>query len=386
MSIRTLNGLVLPRRPEFTRDIVSIPERRTANFNDEYDFHTLFYDAFYVQRRDALCLICPPLLNLEKIFRSAQWRADGRRLRIAALYPHKRFVEVWMRGAAKAPRELRFTFDDVDARAAVSPGESELFAGLRCGVVKSRNNDLNWIRDWAEYHVKVHGLEGVLLFDHGSDRYGVEDVEATLLSVPGVKRACVIPSPYPFGPTTDDNALFLQVGELNIARLRFFARAAGVLVCDIDELVAPSPDGSVFETARKSFLGYALFHGSWRYPETHDGEDGPRLHREHVLKRVGQPDCQTKYCVRPQGLSGAAHWDIHGSIRGSLKPLLVTSRLHYWHCYGVSTGWKVDRSDVQQAGLALHAHTAAVMSDVFPAPVRAPEPVGAGRTLEFESA
>lgn len=384
MSIETLNGFTLPPRPVFARDVVSRPERQTGNFRDEYDFHTLFYDAFYSRSRGALCLICPPLLNLKPLFCGGQWSTDGKPLRISALHAHKRFVEVWMRGVV-APREVRFRNRDIDARIPVSPEEPNLFAGLNCVVTKSRNNDLRWIRDWADYHVKVHGLEAVILFDHGSDRYTVQDVEETLLSVPGIKRAVVIPSPYPFGPTTDDNALFLQVAELNIARLRFLSRAAGVLVCDIDELIAPTSEGSVFEIARRSLLGYALFKGSWRYPDVEDG-DPMRAHSDHTLRRIGQPDCSTKYCIVPSGLAGAVHWDIHGAIRGTLKPHLVTSRLHYWHCYGISTGWKIDRSDVNHHNMARDTQMAAVMDQVFAptAHAAAPTPISAQR--EFSAA
>jgi len=373
MSIRMLNGLVLPSRPEFKREIVSQPQCRTGNFDNEYDFYTLIYDAFYSVSRGALCLICPPLLNLESIFRGGEWRADGKRLHIASMHPHKRFVEVWMRTQG-APRSLSFKFGDVEASIPIQRSEPSLFANMRCAVVKSRNNDLRWLRDWTQYHVKVHGLEGVILFDHGSDLYDVEDVEETFLSVAGIKSALVIPSPYRFGPTTDNNALFLQVAELNIARLRFLTLADAVLICDIDELVCPSPDGSVFETTRKSLLGYTLFHGSWRYPEVSDPAS-PRLHQHHMLKRLGEPDCQTKYCVRPRGPVGAIHWDIHASVRGSLKPMLVTPKLHYLHCYGISTGWKIDRSRVQRQNLVADREAASIMDLVF-----APDQVRAATT------
>jgi hypothetical protein len=378
MTIRTLNGLVLPSRAEFKREIVSRPELRSGNYNDEYDFHTLVYDVFYSVDRGALCLICPPLLNLKSIFRGAEWRAGSKRLQIASMHSHKRFVEVWM-AADAGSRSLNFSFGDVEAEIPILRSEPWLFANMRSAMVKSRNNDLRWIRDWTDYHVKVHGLEGVVLFDHGSDLYAIEEVEETILSVAGVRRALVIPSPYRFGPTTDNDALFLQVAELNIARLRFLARAAGVLICDLDELVCPSPDGSVFETTRKSLLGYSLFHGSWRYPEARD-PGARRLHLHHTLKRPGEGDCQTKYCVRPRGPVGRVHWDIHASLRGSLKPMLVTSKLHYWHCYGVSTGWKVDRSRVDPQDLAIDQEAAQIMRDIFSTrQPRAPQPSTAAR-------
>lgn len=364
MAIRALSGLVLPNRPEFKRDIVSRDELRVGAFNAEYDFNTLVYDAFYVPERGATALICPPLLNLKHVFRGADWREGPTKLRLAAMLEHKRWVEVWMRGA-RLGRDIAFEYDDFDARITPSHCEPELFSGLCCALTKSRNNDLRWLWDWADYHARVHGLEGVVLFDHMSDRYTAADVEATLSSVPGIRSVCVIESAYPFGPTNDNNALFLQVAEMNIARLRFLPRAAGVLCVDIDELVAPSPDGSVFATARKSPLGYALFRGSWRYPQP-AAKSRPRLHRDHVLRREGERDCQTKYCIRPKGLFGNVHWDIHGSVRGFLKPRLVTTKLHYWHCWGISTSWKNDRGEARGEGLVVDEPLAHFLNSAFP--------------------
>ncbi len=343
-----LNGLVLPPRAEFRRDIVSREELRGGDFHDKYDFHTLVYDAFYVPSRRATALICPPLLNLEPIMREARWSANGQPLRITALYPHKRFVEVWLRGADN-PAELQFEYGDVKATIPVARAEPEAFENLRCVVTKSKNNDLLWIKDWAHYHVKTHGLEGVVLFDNASDRYSAEDVEAALNEVQGLKRVHVISAPYTFGPYSDSNARFLQVAMLNIARLRLLSKAAGVLSIDIDELVTPSPDGSVFETARRSPIGYTLFIGGWRYPEP-GAEQALVRHQDHIYRQKKEKlwswearSGTTKYCICPKALAGIIHWDIHGSVRGSLKPLLVTKKVRFLHCRAISTSWKYDR-------------------------------------------
>ena len=65
---------------------------------------------------------------------------------------------------------------------------------------------------------------------------------------------------------------------------------------------------------------------------------------------------------------------------------LVMSKLHYWHCYGISTGWKIDRSDVNHHNMARDTQMAAVMDQVFAptAHAAAPTPVSAQR--EFSAA
>ena len=261
VTISSLNGLTLDAKYRRDANIASVAAE--TDFAQHYDFRTLFYDAFHVSHKRAVCLICPPLLNFKPSVQRARFRDAGGALRGPAIHSHKRFSEVWLSHASGSGR-LNLGFDGEPLSAQISPDENQSFANLNCAVIKSKNNDLQWIYDWADYYVKVHNLQGLVFFDNCSDKYDLPDIAATLAKVAGLRRAVVVSAPYTFGVYAFNDTLFLQVALLNIARLRFLARARAVLCVDLDELVAPMSEGSVFDATVATLLGYLLFEGRWR--------------------------------------------------------------------------------------------------------------------------
>jgi hypothetical protein len=228
----------------------------------------------------------------------------------------------------------------------------------------SKDNDLQWVRDWTQYHVRVHGLQAVLIFDNNSSRYEPSEILATLTSVSGIQQAQIIPAPLPYGCKRYGDARFLQVGVLNIARLKFLSSAAAVLCTDIDELMRPVGREGIFAATRKSPLGYLLFRGRWR--DAKAPTNGARLlHSGHVYRREDDLCPATKYCIDPQGLCGFSHWDVHGAVRGFLKNYLTTSKVGYWHCRQLSTNWNHARSTIEADGLEIDPDTASLFRECF---------------------
>jgi hypothetical protein len=362
VATATLNGAILngDHRRAVNVSLASTPR----DFADQYDFDTLFYDAFYVQRRRAVCLICPPLLNFQPGMERARFWSEGAgSLDRPVIRNYKRFSEVWLHGGGGAD-VLHFCFEGQSGQAVIGSDETKSFAGLNCAAIKSKDNDLRWVRDWTEYHVRVHGLQGLVFFDNASSRYGVDELVAVLSEVEGLRRAVVIPAPYKFGVYSLNDTMFLQVGLLNIARLRFLSRARAVLCLDLDELVAPTPEGSVFDTAMRTPFGYLVFEGCWR--EAMPGANEPVRHSDHVFEPHDSRVRNTKYCICPGKLAGGSHWDIHGAIRGRIKKLFVDPRVRYWHCRQISTGWNRRlRQAPDGAGLRQDETTSDLFRQVF---------------------
>lgn|GEM_PF-1188211 len=344
VTISRLNGLTLDAKYRRDANIASVAAE--TDFAQHYDFRTLFYDAFHVSHKRAVCLICPPLLNFKPSVQRARFRDAGGALRGPAIHSHKRFSEVWLSHASGSGR-LNLGFDGEPLSAQISPDENQSFANLNCAVIKSKNNDLQWIYDWADYYVKVHNLQGLVFFDNCSDKYDLPDIAATLAKVAGLRRAVVVSAPYTFGVYAFNDTLFLQVALLNIARLRFLARARAVLCVDLDELVAPMSEGSVFDATVATLLGYLLFEGRWR--EAAPDAASPARHRDHIFETDAAHIRNTKYCICPGKLAGASHWDIHGAIRGEIKKLFVDPRANYWHCRQISTSWGPHRPNLANA-------------------------------------
>lgn len=375
MAIEVLNWLKLPGSLGIERDVPM--ELRNEHPDFQYDFRTLFYDAIFVPQSRSICLICPKFLNLSAVVKDGQFSSKDQRLKPRFKCQYKRYDEIWLR-CSGVPDSLRFRFDSFDCEVPVGIQDKETFRGLRCAVLKSKDNELTWIKDWAEYHVKVHGLQGLVFFDNASEKYSTEDVHNALLKINGLEKVRVLSAPFPFGAKriSKNTRQFkcLTLGLLNIARLRYFQSAAAVLCTDVDELVAPTPEGSVFALAERSPFGYIVFRGHWRYPQPMNTQHV--RHGDHVYASTNDRFIgNKKYCICPKGLLRFLRWSTHSvmytgflknsAIRKAFRNALVKSRIEYWHCRKISTNWKYLRDVPQSNQLKLDPGAKRVLDRVF---------------------
>ena len=371
MPIASINSLVLPDGGPWLRDH-AIPEgSRERDYDDRYDFHTLAYDVVSLPQFRAVCLICPRLFNLEKLLRAGRFTSEHGRHRILKIHRLRRYDEIWL-WAPRTPRRLTFTQGDLEITCAVTPQNRDIFRGLRAATTLSKNNDLEWIRDWVTWHVRMHGLEGMLVYDNGSDRYGVEDLDAMLGGIPGLQAHRVVSAPHRFGPHGHAphafRSNFLQPALLNLARVRFLSRAGVVLQADIAELFVSDGEDTVFDAATRSPFGYALFEGTWRYaPEV----AGPRpSFRDHVQCDPSSSRPETKYCICPRRPFGVIHWEAHGVVKGFMKKKFIRPDIRYLHCAQIATHWKSGRGLQTRERLVNDPETEAKLDSVFPRRIR----------------
>lgn len=318
------------------RDAIIAEVVQPEGFAEAYDWTTLWYDAVRIGGR--IFLICPKLLNLTGLARGAALRLDGHPVR-TRLRRHRRHDIVEITATGEAAR-LSTSFGAWTGESGISADMTEIFAGLNASLHISRNNRLDWIADWARFHIAEHGLEAMLLMDNASDAYPPEAILEALAPT-GLKRAVVLRVPQPYGPVRSKNggggAKFLQPAMLNLARLRFLARARAVLNADIDELVW-SRGGSVFDAAVASRLGIVAFAGEWRSPAA--GHEGPHAHADHIHAEADAAPCPTKYCLRPDGWRGTLGWDVHRPMLPLPAGWLRHADFGYWHCRAITTNWK----------------------------------------------
>jgi hypothetical protein len=310
-------------------------DQRPEGFEAAYDFHTLWYDT--VRIGGALHLICPRFYNLAPLL--ARLRIDGARPKGLRLRRFRRH-EIVRLAAPEGARRLGLALGDWRAESGISADGAAFFEGLNASVQISRDNRLEWIADWARFHVGEHGLEAMLILDNGSAAYPPEAILEALAPV-GLTRAVVLPVPQPYGPTRGKSggggAKFLQPAMLNLARLRFLRKARAVLNADLDELVW-SRAGSVFDAAVAAPLGLVSFAGVWRQPPPRTAP--PFAHAQHVHERKGHWPCPTKYCIRPDGPLGRLGWDVHRPETWLPVGLRPRADMGYWHCRGITTDWK----------------------------------------------
>lgn len=341
-NVIALPGVLMPEDGPFRRH-VRPPGRRTPLYEDRYDRRTLIYDAVRMPL-DGVCLTTPRLLNLWPVLRDGLQR-DG-----AALSRHLmrrrtflRFEQIMLRGAAQG---LTLDLGQSPQPLPLRDSGAPLFADLRVVMAVNKDNALDWIADWAAFHVIRHGAEGVLVFDNGSTAYGPHDIAARLSTVPGLRRAVILSAPFPYGPADkggrfDVPPRFFQTAMFNLARRDLVARARSVLSVDIDELVG-GPDGaSVFEAAERHPLGMLTLPGHWAFPAP--DAQGPQPQRVHLWGADPSQPCHPKWCIAPGGLMGYVAWNVH-KPGGPLPPVLTTRHgFRLYHCRATSTGWKAGR-------------------------------------------
>lgn len=333
---------------------------RQPDYDLKFDFQTVFYDCFQdAEDGDQIVCIGPPLSNLAAQVTPAITRAFGKRwlsrTRVRSL---DRVSELRLRPS----RQIADLSGDLFAQSSLvpQPNLSELFRGRRVIMTKSRDNDLVWIRDWADFHARHHGCDAVLLYDNRSTKYGVADLHATLASVPGIATAVIVEWPFNMGPSgggaspkawVSANGVrhefwdsdFSQYGVLQHARHRFLTFADAVLNCDIDELVLTTSRQSIFDLARRSRTGYLSFGGIWIENAAVEDRGDARRHRDYVHRRAPDPRYTTsKWAVVPSRCPPHAQWCVHW-ISGLAADDEASAQAELRHFNAITTNWRETR-------------------------------------------
>src|SRR5918996_1186162 len=353
---------------DLDRDPIRIPPRplslRHEDYDDHYDFTTVSYDCFWNTTGDAIILVGPPLLNLE------------RDLDLAIIaYPSMAPCELALRHVflgcqivAKPPAGttgLIMRTGRSESFIAPQPNLCELFRSRRTAVTLSRNNELTWIRDWAIFN-KYHKCDGILIYDNNTDAYSNNDLYDYLEPIADGMRIVVLNWPFKYGvpdwrlPVSYGmlDSLYCQAGMLEHARLRFLAHSSSVLNTDIDELVLTEGGSSIFELVEGSATGVLAFGGVWveNYPITPQGSARqPPRHRDFAWVRTGdQVGCETKWAVVPSRVPQAAQWHVHRIL--GMPPSDCRQTVELRHFKAINTDWTVDRNrsqDLRTAGRAI---------------------------------
>lgn len=343
-SIIPLSGYRLPLSGAHHRKYTRPASRRTPHYLERYDAHTLFYDCVYLDDEGGFLFTAPRFLNLWPLFR-AGLRLHGQPVRKLNRRTWLRCEQVFVPGPKGA---LSLMIDGTFVNFTVRSSLGDEFDNLDCLVAVSKNNDISWICNWGKFHAAAQGTQGIVLFDNGSTDYALGDLADRLAAETGVQRIVIFSAPFPYGPADrsgrfDVSPRFFQSAMLNLARRDAFARAAGVLSVDIDELVTGPGAQTIYEKTRRNPLGMCTIRGSWVYADPQ--QTGSAGQEAHVYRASPERPCNFKWCMRPQGVMAQVFgWSVH-KVGGALQHLFTHQRDHHMlHCRATSTSWKSDRT------------------------------------------
>ncbi|WP_226018591.1 glycosyltransferase family 92 protein [Novosphingobium sp. FKTRR1] len=334
---------------------------RNATYDARFDWLTLFYDVYRVDRH--VVMQGPPLLNLFEPLRASTLLRGSFR----PVFPRARHVsrnkrgEIWLRSNAE---QLPIDGPLGTFTLTVQPNLSDAFAGRRVLLTLSRNNAPRWIEDWIRFYAAEHGADAVLLYDNASDVYSAQDLQAQLRAAFPAMPIIVVPWPFPYGPqggaagAVDGveapwDSDFCQTGTLQHARFRFLLKARSVLNVDVDELVLSDQGRSIFAATETSRAGFIKFPGRWISAATTAPRDAATCrHADFVLSdRTVSAACPPKWCIVPSLRHARRHsWSVH-NVFNAPHNRTVSSEFTFRHMKPISDSWKEDRAPhpVQEA-------------------------------------
>ena len=335
----------------------SARSERPAEFYKAFDTKTLFYDCFWDADGKRVLLVGPPPYGLDLKSATFTARPSGDRLQ-ARFWPSLSTMITELPSAPSGTTSIEVALAGEQFSLQVQPNASAELAGKRLLFTINKNNDLAWIREWAEYHARLHGTEAIVLFDNASARYDVREVHGVLASVPGITHVGVHHWPYSFGPF--DPALkanpywgrFLQIASMSVVLRRYGEHAYGLLDCDIDELAGTRSGASIYDLAHHSRGGLVVFRGTWIEASGQGARH--RDYMEHLSDPKAAHSPQRKWALDPTRPGGRRlsvhpywHW-IEG--RAWFSKSMPDDAL-YWHFKGINTNWKQDRTKAPDGAL-----------------------------------
>lgn len=346
-----LSALSLDPAGKYRREPRRPPHLRPPGFDDEFDWFTIFYDVFRAADANAIWFVGPPTWALTNKIGTAI---------LEATHTAPPDITIWSMDRCnrfRAPCDastLAFGAGAIPRTITVQPNCCEWFRGKRVLLTKSRNNELQWIRDWAQFYVRNHGCNAVLLYDNGSSRYGRNDIDHALSGIPGLDTVAIVDWPYKYGPGGGPprsglwDSDFSQYGTLEHARHRFLAYAEACIYVDIDELVLTNDRSSIFERVSRSGTGFIAYNGSWIENVRAEPFDAERRHAQFLYRRTSQTEIvEPKWAVVPARCPREAQWRVHG-ITEMKSDEVESQGVSLRHFRAINTNWKLNRWQPEQ--------------------------------------
>jgi hypothetical protein len=337
-----------------------VPEKcQIESYFDRFDATTLWFDAIWAKGK--VWLICPRLNNFKSALKSGQILLDGKPVR-PRFKTYRRHTEITL-SAPNCPKEVEVQLDGWTGRTRVKPTDSETFAGRNVLITLSKDNELDWIEDWARFYVEQHKADAVLFVDNGSTTTTPEQIEAALRRG-GFELVKVMTTPLRYGPKGAppyaNSELYLQTCVLNALRLGHLSTARAVLSLDIDELVSPQSQ-TIFDRAVESRFGYVRFRGRWVHMDP--ALEGMPHHGGHSFTLPDSDRCPPKWCIVPGGPLGMWYWCPHGLEKFAIDSFFVDKNWQHLHFFNLTSGWKVPGRLMSQPGIVFDQGVKKILSD-----------------------
>lgn len=241
----------MPIKPEFfhipeswkiLRDIKSSKESYSQysfgkTFDETYDYDTLFSGV--LKHGDTLVITAPPFLNLREFVNDTVIINDG------YCDIKLQFHDLDRSGVAIAKINKNSTHlyithnNDSPIQIEIESLEIERFKDKKILFTMIKNDPKDWILNWVQYHHKIYGINGFVIFSNNSDDYTCEELENYLKS--DSYELTIVDWEMKWGvngPPWDSD--YCKIVALQYLKYKFAYEAEFVLNLDIDEYFVSS--------------------------------------------------------------------------------------------------------------------------------------------------
>ena len=205
----------------------------------EYETHVIFYDIYLSENGRKILMSAPPILNLrEHLFPfevlDKENRIISKSIKIKN-YERSCLISVKLNQTlhTDVSHKLRVKFRNGLAEE-VEVGRLSLSPVFLQMATLQKNNPINWIKDWIEYHEK-QGVNRFLIYDNGSADYdGIKDMLGNLYCE---AELVLIRWPYKYGTLRNHRNKFCPNAQRNHS-IHHFNNAEWTGFFDIDEFLS----------------------------------------------------------------------------------------------------------------------------------------------------
>jgi hypothetical protein len=368
-----LNKFLFPKSWGFKRTPIRPTELQVLNFDQNYDYDTVWNDIIQLNQQ-TLLLIGPPLYSvanwimtqcqfIDSVGNTMQWQYhEMDRVAYICISTTSYHKEITL----KTPYDEHVLYVDYPRRH---------FENQKVIVTISKNHPIEWLKQWIDYHRVVHNVEGVLLYNNRSTIYTTEELSIALQRRDMTVE--ILDYDVPFGamgggtwewqgksgdflPWDSD---FSQYVMLEHAKWKYLWCAKLAINADTDELLIVK-NGNLDGVADYCATGEhsaLLYDGVWIEPV--DGSTGtiaknipPELrHFSHYWYTTGGDGrgIGVKWLLNPQR-NLQYQWHLHKTY----GPHVKTSEIAFGHFFAMNTNWSYTRdeflgnhSDLQELSL-----------------------------------
>ena len=338
----------------------------------QYDSKTLFHDVFLAANKETLICIGPPFVNIgpplsikhkgQSLNFTMPFLADKR------ITSHKYItvitvIYISLKGIQRHDKlsiTMKFKDFDIDIPYPLSSTPLDKKVNLMLAAMQ-KDNPLVWIKDWCQWHSRVHGVQRIILYDNGSSvEYSIKKLSKELAELD--VEILLVHWPFPFGPHRSRENRFTHLGAFNHCWLFWGHLNRWCINMDIDEYLYLESSSSLQEYLRQRYLAPVIYLDS--YLALPEKKRMNRLLRSFdcTLRYPRMRNNNFKYIYQPERVLYSHH---HGAINKvdnfskwkyrfirfwrKIRNLsfsamrreraIKETTIFYYHFYTLSTGW-----------------------------------------------